>query len=89
MTTEAWAQCDEDSIYEPAASRCDVLCAPGAEWPRVNLTGEDLATAICCDARTRPYAEPQFFFQRPEIDLSPAAMEPTEGGRKCLWPTIL
>ena len=42
----------------------------------VNLTGEDLATAICCDARTRPYAEPQFFFQRPEIDLSPAAMEP-------------
>ena len=51
--------------------------ASGRQVPvDVNLTGEDLATAICCDARTRPYAEPQFFFQRPEIDLSPATMEP-------------
>merc|ERR1711937_955526 len=30
---------------------------------------ENLAEAICCDPRTRPYAEPQFFFDRPDIAL--------------------
>mmetsp|Transcript_48782 Transcript_48782/g.87862 ORF Transcript_48782/g.87862 Transcript_48782/m.87862 type:complete len:382 (-) Transcript_48782:72-1217(-) len=30
---------------------------------------ETLAEAICCDARTKLYAEPQFLYQAPDIDL--------------------
>ena len=30
---------------------------------------EDLASAICCDNRTQVFAEPQFLFQSPNIDL--------------------
>lgn len=30
---------------------------------------EDLASAICCDDRTQVFAEPQFLFQSPNIDL--------------------
>ena len=30
---------------------------------------ESLATAICCDSRTKVYAEPQFLFQSPHVDL--------------------
>ena len=39
---------------------------------------ESLATAICCDARTLPYAEPRFLFQSPFIDLF-AEMDGKEG----------
>merc|ERR1711943_5914 len=28
-----------------------------------------LATAICCDSRTKVYAEPRFLFQSPFVDL--------------------
>lgn len=30
---------------------------------------ETLATAVCCDSRTKVFAEPQFLFQAPDIDL--------------------
>jgi len=30
---------------------------------------ESLAEAVCCDARTKVYAEPQFLYQAPDIDL--------------------
>jgi len=30
---------------------------------------ESLATAVCCDSRTKLFAEPQFLFQAPDIDL--------------------
>jgi len=30
---------------------------------------ESLATAICCDSRTKVYAEPQFLFSSPYVDL--------------------
>lgn len=42
----------------------DALTAPVA----VGLN-ESLATAICCDSRTLPFAEPRFLFQSPFINL--------------------
>ena len=40
------------------------LTAPVAVNP-----DESLATAICCDSRTKVYAEPRFLFQSPFVDL--------------------
>ena len=31
--------------------------------------GESLATAVCCDSRTQMFAEPQFLYASPDIDL--------------------
>jgi len=31
--------------------------------------GESLAEAVCCDKRALPFAEPQFLYQAPDIDL--------------------
>ena len=31
--------------------------------------GESLATAVCCDSRTKVFAEPQFLYASPDIDL--------------------
>jgi hypothetical protein len=45
------------------------MSAQPAEVPVPVDPTESLAEAICCDPRTRPYAEPQFFFRRPEIAL--------------------
>ena len=42
----------------------DALTAPVA----VGLN-ESLATAICCDSRTLPFAEPRFLYKSPFIDL--------------------
>lgn len=33
------------------------------------IPGETLATAVCCDSRLKPYAEPQFLFEAPDIQL--------------------
>jgi len=30
---------------------------------------ESLATAVCCDSYFKPFAEPAFFFQRPDVNL--------------------
>lgn len=53
----------QDPLLYNISSRTD----PGVPIP-VDL-GESLAEAICCDRRATPYAEPQFLFEAPDIQL--------------------
>jgi peptide methionine sulfoxide reductase MsrB len=61
-----------DLRYNISSLGPDALTAPVA----VGLN-ESLATAICCDSRTLPFAEPRFLFQSPFINLFADLKGPT------------
>jgi len=39
------------------------------DWTLPLAPGEDLSSAVCCDAFYKPYAEPQHMFARKDVDL--------------------
>ena len=60
---------DECSGAVQPSLRYNVSSRTEPEVPVPVGAGESLATAVCCDSRTQMFAEPQFLYASPDIDL--------------------
>ena len=60
---------DECSGAVQPSLRYNVSSRTEPEVPVPVGAGESLATAVCCDSRTKMFAEPQFLYASPDIDL--------------------
>ena len=54
----------QQSLKYNVSNRLAVDYLPDGATPK-----ESLATAVCCDSYFKPFAEPAFFFQRPDVNL--------------------
>ncbi len=54
----------ESNLKYNVSNRLAVNYLPDGATPK-----ESLATAVCCDSYFKPFAEPAFFFQRPDVNL--------------------